>query len=174
MNRSIRCAARPPLAPDPPCGCRAGLFPFTDRIEPWTLAKAADILDTYTGTVVLTLGGLPAGFVAFPDYSLARTAAAIVPESDPEVAVLAVHVDRLTREQRLAAVKRLALAVGRDLRRQGFGRCAATIHAGTGFQDLFADHMEVESVARRAGIPEAKAVRYHLKEIVEDLEAEGL
>lgn len=152
----------------------AGLFPYTDLIAPWTENKAADVLGTYTGTRLLSLGGTPVGFVAFIDYTLPETKSAIVPEADPEVAVLAVCVDQLTHEQRVVAVKRLAVAVSRDLRRQGFDRCEATIHARTGFQDLFTDHIEEKRVERRAGVPEAKAVRFDLAGIVDDLGAEGL
>jgi hypothetical protein len=152
----------------------AGLFPFTDLIEPWTEGKAAEVLDTYTGTQLLSLGANPIGFVAFVDYTRPETASAILPEADPEVQILAVRVGQLTREQRIAAVKRLALAVCRDFQRQGFQGCEAMIHARTGFQDLFADRFDVKNVNERDGVAEAKQVRFRIGEIVADFEAEGL
>lgn len=152
----------------------AGLFPFADKIEPWTVQKAADLLGVYTGTRVLTLGGNAVGFVAFVDYTDAATTSAIAADADPEVAILAVRVDQLTQEQRVAASKRLAAAVCRDLLRQGFRGCEALIHARTGFQDLFADHMDVKSVNERDGVAEAKTVRFGIADIVTDLEAEGI
>jgi hypothetical protein len=152
----------------------AGLFPFTDLIEPWTEEKAAGVLDTYTGTLLLSLGSQPLGFIAFVDYTLPETEGAVVPEADPEVQILAVRVSQLTRDQRIAAIKRLAVAVCRDLQRQGFRGCEATIHARTGFQDLFAEQMEVRSVSERDGVAEAKSVRFRIGEIIDELAAEGL
>jgi len=152
----------------------AGLFPFTDLIEPWTEEKAADLLNTYTGTLLLSLGGQPVGFVAFVDYTRPETGSAIVPEADPEVQILAVRVGRLSHQERLAAVKRLTVAVCRDLRRQGFRGCEATIHARTGFQNIFGDRLEVKSVHERSGLAEAKTARFRIVEIIEDFEAEGL
>jgi hypothetical protein len=152
----------------------AGLFPFTDRIEPWSEEKAAAVLEVYTGTLIVELNGNPAGFAAFVDFTRAGTQSSIIPEADPEVKVLAVAVDRLTYEQRLAATKRLAAATCRDLLRQGFKGCEATIHARTGFQDLFADRLEVKGVNRIDGLPEAKLVHFRIGEILEDLGAEGL
>jgi hypothetical protein len=132
------------------------------------------VLATYTGTRVLELDQKVAGFVAFIDYSDAATESSIIPEADPEVKILAIRVDALTREQRVIAVKHLALAVSRDLVRQGFRGCEATIHVRTGFQELFADHLEVKHVDQRDGLPEAKLVRFRIGEIVDDLEAEAL
>lgn len=152
----------------------AGLFPFTELIQPWTEEKAARVLDTYTGTLVLSFNDELVGFVAFVDYTRPETASSIAPEADPEVKILAVRVDQLSREQRVAAIKRLAVAASRDLQRQGFGGCEATIHARTGFEDLFAGHLEVKRVNDLDGVAEAKLVRFRIGEVVEELEAEGL
>ena len=152
----------------------ARLFPFTDRIESWTEEKAARVLDTYTGTLVLEFNEQVTGFAAFIDYTRAETESSIIPEADPEVKIFALRVGALSREQRIIAVKHLALAVGRDLTRQGFRACEATIHARTGFQDLFSDHLEVKHVDRLDDLPEAKLVRFRIGEIINDLEAQGL
>jgi hypothetical protein len=152
----------------------AGLFPFADRIERWSAEKAARLLETYTGTLVLERDGAPAGFVALIDYTAPETQSSIAPDAEPEVKILAVCVDRLTQTERLLATKHLALAASRDLVRQGFSGCEATIHARTGFQNLFAEQMEVREVSERDGVPEAKVVRFRIGEVVEQLELQGL
>lgn len=77
------------LMADGGCDSQAGALRAAWH-DPWTEEKAADVLGTYTGTRLLPSGGSPVGFVAFIDYTLPETNSAIIPEADPEVAVLAV------------------------------------------------------------------------------------
>jgi hypothetical protein len=151
----------------------AGGCAFSDRITPWTAAKAAEFLSVWTGTRVLLHNDVPVGFVGFIDYSAPDAVSSIAPGVAPEVKVLALRVDQLSLTEQMEAIKRLAAVLARELARMGFTQCRALIAARGALRSLSAPYMTVERTIARNGNPEALEVTYTMGPVLQDLAAQG-
>jgi hypothetical protein len=153
----------------------AGLCPYADLIDPWTVAKAEEFLSIYDGTLILDRNYVPVGFGSLTDYSDPERRRSILPETEPEVAVVALRFDRLGPGDMLDAAKTLAAAMGRELQRMGFQSCRMRIAAHPLFtaNDWYVRHMTVQRTRKRDGIAHALEVSFDVAGGVAALAQEG-
>lgn len=151
----------------------AGLCPYGDQIEPWTIASAVEFLEVHNGTLILEHNRVPVGFAGLLDYTEPTRAQWAAADAEAEIRVFALSFDRLDASEVLQAAKTLGAAVGRELMRMGLSRCRARIRTQPMFDSWYEAHMEVTGIRARDGAAHALEVSFDISRGVAELAAQG-